>query len=314
MNPLRRSILSVPGHRAAMHSKAAAAAADVIMLDLEDSCPAAEKTAAREAVLQSLQSLSWQARSLTLRINAVDSPFALRDLTEIIPRSGGRIETVVVPKVDSPAAIAFVDYTLRALEQEAGLTDPIGIEAIIESARALRDADAIAAASPRLRCLVFGIADYSASINMPLTSHSGHGEGDGIYPGDPLHFVYSRLILSGKAAGLQVIDAPYGNFRDPEGLARAAARSRALGFDGKWAIHPAQLDALNAAFAPGADEIRRAREVVEAYDTATAAGRGAAAIGGSMIDHASLRMARDVLDRATRCASTSAGSDTAPEI
>lgn len=297
---LRRSILSVPGHRASMHEKAAASAADVIMLDLEDSCPVAEKTAARSVVLDSIRSLDWSGKTLTLRINAVDSPFALRDLTDIIPHCDGKLDTVVVPKVESAGDIAFVDRALSALETEGRLEIPIGIEAIIESARALRDASEIAAASPRMRCLVFGIADYSASINMPLTSVSGHGEADGIYPGDPLHFVYSRLILCGKAAGLQVIDAPYGNFRDAEGLTRAAARSRALGFDGKWAIHPAQIDALNQAFAPSAEEIDRARQVIEAYEAARREGRGAAAIGGSMIDHASLRMARDVMDRAAR--------------
>jgi citrate lyase beta subunit len=184
------------------------------------------------------------------------------------------------------------------VEAEAGIRVPVGIEAIVESARALRDAEAIATASERMRCLVFGVADYSASINMPLNSISGHGEAGGVYPGDPLHFVYSRLIMCGKAAGLRVIDAPYGNFRDPEGLEVAAARSRALGFDGKWAIHPSQLDALNRAFAPTGEEIDRARQVLDAYQTALDEGRGAAAIGGSMIDQASVRMARDTMERA----------------
>lgn len=280
-----------------MHAKAAASTADVIMLDLEDSCPAAEKTAARAVVAASLNTLDWGGKTMTLRINPVDSPFALRDLLEVIPASGARLDTVVVPKVESAGDLAFVDRALTALEAEAGIETPIGIEAIIESARALRDADAIAAASPRMRCLVFGIADYSASVNMPLTSVSGHGEADGVYPGDPLHFVYGRLIMCGKAAGLQVIDAPYGNFRDPEGLLRAAARSRALGFDGKWAIHPSQLEGLNRVFAPDDAEVARAREVIAAYEAAQAQGRGAAAIGGSMIDQASLRMARDVVRR-----------------
>lgn len=280
-----------------MHLKAADSAADVIMLDLEDSCPAAEKAGARSVVIESLNTLAWGGKVLTLRINPVDSPFALRDLVEVIPRAGGHLDTVVVPKVESAGDIAFVDRALSALEAEAGLETPIGIEAIIESARALRDADAIAAASPRMRCLVFGVADYSASVNMPLTSVSGHGEADGLYPGDPLHFVYSRLIMCGKAAGLQVIDAPYGNFRDSEGLTRAAGRSRALGFDGKWAIHPSQLAELNRVFAPDDLEVERAREVIRAYEAAQEQGRGAAAVGGSMIDQASLRMARDVMRR-----------------
>ncbi len=294
---LRRSILSVPGHRAPLHPKAAASPADVVMLDLEDSCPPDEKAAARDTVVRSARELDWSRHTLTLRVNDLAGPFALRDLLAVVPAIGPLLDTLVVPKVESAAQIHYLDQLLSALEREAGHTRPLGIEAILESARGLRDADAIAAASPRLRCLVFGVADYSASVNMPLSSVSGHGESHGAYPGDPLHFVLSRLIMCGKAAGLRVIDAPYGNFRDPEGLALAAARSRALGFDGKWAIHPGQLETLNAAFSPSPDEIDRARAVISAYENALAEGRGAAAIGGSMIDHATLRMARDVIDR-----------------
>jgi citrate lyase beta subunit len=279
-----------------MHAKAAACAADVIMLDLEDSCPPNEKVAARDVVLRSLRDLDWGSRTLSLRINDLAGPFALRDVLALAP-AFAKLDTLVVPKVESAAQIHYLDQLLNALEIEHPRSQPIGIEAIIESARALRDADDIAAASPRLRCLVFGIADYSASVNMPLSSVSGHGENHGVYPGDPLHFVYSRLIMCGKAAGLQVIDAPYGNFRDPEGLELAAARSRALGFDGKWAIHPAQIEALNRAFAPTADEIERARNVIQAWEKASAEGKGAAAIGNSMIDQATLRMAQDVLAR-----------------
>lgn len=298
-NPARRrSILSVPAHRESMHTKAANAAADVIMLDLEDSCPPAEKEAARAIACTSLRNLDWQGKVLTLRVNPVGSPFVLRDLITTVRSAGELLDTLVIPKVESAADIHFVDRALTSLEQEAGIARPIGIEAIIESARALRDAEHIAAASPRMRTLVFGIADYSASINMPLTSVSGHGENDGVYPGDPLHFVYGRLIMCAKAADLQVIDAPHGNFRDPDATRRAAQRARALGFDGKWAIHPAQIDILNQVFAPGDEEIARARQVIDAHNAATADKKGAAAIGGSMIDAASLRMAHDVLARA----------------
>ncbi|WFB35544.1 CoA ester lyase [Kiritimatiellota bacterium B12222] len=292
MNILRRSILSVPGHRISMHEKATTSAADVIMLDLEDSCPPAEKVAARALIASSIQNLAWQGKTLTVRINDLAGPFALQDVLTLIPEIGHQIDTLVVPKVESAAQIHYLDHLLTALNCN------LGIEPIIESAQALRDASEIAAASPRIRCLVFGIADYSASINMPLSSISGHGENDGIYPGDPLHFVYSRLIMCGKAAGLKVIDAPYGNFRDPEGLNSSAARSRALGFDGKWCIHPAQLDAVNAAFSPNPEEIERAQKVLAAFKTALEAGRGAAAIGDSMIDQASVRMAEDVMARA----------------
>ena len=292
MSILRRSILSVPGHRASMHEKAAASAADVLMLDLEDSCPPSEKAAARQTVCESILNLAWQGQTLTVRINDLAGPFALQDVLEIIPKIGDRIDTLVVPKVDSAAQVHYLDHLLSALNCD------VGIEPIIESAKALRDAPEIAAASPRIRCLVFGIADYSASINMPLSSISGHGENDGIYPGDPLHFVYSRLIMCGKAEGLKVIDAPYGNFRDPDGLKIAAARSRALGFDGKWCIHPSQIDEINHAFSPTPEEIERAQKVLAAFHAAVEAGQGATAIGNSMIDQASVRMAEDVMARA----------------
>lgn len=303
MRSPRRSILSVPAHRASMHAKAAGSAADVIMLDLEDSCPPDEKVLARKTVIDSVGTLDFSGKILTLRINDPAGPFALRDVLEVVPAIGAHLDTLVIPKVESGKQIHFLDQLLTALEREMGLEHPIGLEPIIESARALRDASYIAAASPRVRTLVFGIADYSASINMPLSSISGHGENDGVYPGDPLHFVYSRLILCGKAEGLQVIDAPYGNFRDPDGLRIAAARSRALGFDGKWAIHPDQIAEINRAFSPSPEEIDRAEQVLAAYREALAAGRGSASIGSSMIDHASVRMAEDVIARAHACTS-----------
>ncbi|MDF3130910.1 CoA ester lyase [Kiritimatiellaeota bacterium B1221] len=292
MTTLRRSILSVPGHRVSMHEKATASAADIVMLDLEDSCPPAEKEAARETIAHSILHLDWQNKTLCLRINDLAGPFALQDILTLIPKIGKHIDTLVVPKVETAAQIHYLDHLLTALNCD------VGIEPIIESAKALRDAPEISQASPRIRCLVFGIADYSASINMPLSSISGHGENDGIYPGDPLHFVYSRLILCGKAEGLKVIDAPYGNFRDPAGLKISAARSRALGFDGKWCIHPAQIEEVNAAFSPTPEEIERAEQVLSAFKQALADGRGAAAIGDSMIDQASVRMAEDVMARA----------------
>lgn len=294
MSTVRRSILSVPGHKSSMHVKAAASNADVIMLDLEDSCPPGEKESAQNEVCASAAALDWGRKTLTLRINDPAGPLCFRDLLETLPRLGSVVSSLVIPKVETVSQIHYLDHLLSALEQEHGLPKPIGLEPIIESARALRDADRIATASPRIQTLVFGVADYSASINMPLSSISGHGESDGVYPGDPLHFVYSRLIMAGKAAGLQVIDAPYGNFRDPEGLEVAATRSRALGFDGKWCIHPSQIETINKVFSPSEEEVERARKVIETHEAARGA---AAAIGDSMVDAASVRMARDVLAR-----------------
>jgi len=272
----------------------------VVMLDLEDSCPPDQKVPARSIVIDSLKSGRWQNRTLSLRVNDPATPAALRDVLEILPEAGSSLDTLVIPKVESAAQVHYLDALVTALEQESGAERPVGFELILESARGLRDAPAIAAASSRNRVLVFGIADYSASMNMPLSSLSGHGENDGLYPGDPLHFAYSRLVLCARAEGLQVIDAPYGDFRDLDSLRSAAARSRALGFDGKWAIHPAQIEVINQAFSPSEEEISRARQVLEAHEKAQKEGRGSTAIGNSMIDHASVRMAENVLARAGR--------------
>lgn len=295
MNARRRSILSVPGHKSSMHAKAAGCAADLIMLDLEDSCPPGEKESARSEIIASAKALDWGGSILTLRVNDPAGPFCLQDVLEVVPQIGHLLDTLIVPKVETASQIHYLDHLLTALEREHALPHMIGLEPIIESAQALRDAKEIATASPRIRTLVFGVADYSSSINMPLSSISGHGESDGLYPGDPLHFVYSRLIMEGKAAGLQVVDAPYGNFRDPEGLRTAAYRSRALGFDGKWCIHPSQIESINEIFFPSKEEIGRAHQVIAAHEAARG---GAAAIGDSMVDAASVRMARDVLERA----------------
>lgn len=295
----RRSVLSVPGHVEKMHHKACRSQADVVMLDLEDSVPPEAKETARDLVVQSLLAVDWQDKTVTARINALDTPFGYRDLLILAENAGQRLDAVVIPKVDHCADIHFADRMLTGIEAAKALVDPIGIEAIVESARGLENVSEIARASRRLRTLVFGVADYSASIGARLVSISGHGEREEeLYPGHRWHFVMSRLVMAAKSCNLLAIDAPFGNFRDREGLRRSTALACALGFDGKWAIHPEQLETINTVFSPTAEDIERARRVLEAFEAARAAGRGAASVDGRMIDQATVRLARQLWDMA----------------
>ena len=299
MTKPHRSILSVPGHVEKMQVKAARSTADVVMLDLEDSVPLAAKEAARKQVLQSLQTLEWQGKTVTVRINGLDSAFAYRDLLEIAEGAGEKLDALVVPKVNHPGDLHFVDRMLDGIEQAMGLPRPIGIEASIETARGLAGVRAIAQASPRVQTLVFGIADYSASVGARLASVSGHGEQEtDIYPGHRWHFAISRMVMAAKANGLLAIDAPYGNFKDPDGLKRAALMACSLGCDGKWAIHPSQIDTINQVFSPARDDILRAAKVLEAAREAQKQGRGAIAVDGSMVDQATVRLARQLYAQA----------------
>lgn len=282
-----------------MHAKAAASPVDVIMLDLEDSVPLAAKEGARRQVIQSLRSVEWQSKTVTVRINGIDSAFAHQELIEITAAAGDLLDTIVVPKVNHPGDIHFVSRMLDGIERAEGMTRPIGIEASIETTEGLAAAMRIARASDRLRTLVFGIADYSASVGARLVSISGHGEKEEeIYPGDRWHFALSRLVMAAKANGLMAIDAPYGNFKDPQGLKKAASKSCALGCDGKWAIHPAQIETINQVFSPSAEEIQRALKIIQASEVAKAKGLGAVAVEGRMVDQATVRLAHQLHARA----------------
>ena len=289
----RRSILSVPGHVAKMHTKALASSADIVMLDLEDSVPPDAKEAARRQVIQTLNAPEAADRTLAVRINALDTPFGYRDLLEVAEAAGSRFDTVVVPKVNHAGDIHFVDRLLDGIEMHTSTERPAGIEASIETAQGLAAVSAIVRASRRIRTLVFGIADYSASVGARLVSLSGHGEAEEeIYPGHRWHYALSRIVMAAKANDVMAIDAPYGNIRDTSGLARAAGMACALGCDGKWAIHPAQIDTLNQVFTPSREDIERAARIIAADEAARHEGRGAVAVDGRMVDQATVRLAR----------------------
>lgn len=295
----RRSNLSVPGHLKKMHGKASESNADVIMLDLEDSVPVEEKAHARDQVIDSLLHLNWERKTVTVRINALDTPFAYKDLLEIAENAGHIIDTVVIPKVSHPGDIFFADRMLSGIEMGKGSSMLIGLEASIETAEGLLHATNIIHASKRVKTLVFGIADYSASIGARLVSISGHGEKEeDLYPGHRWHFAISNMVMHAKANGALAIDAPYGNFKDTEGLRRSAVMACALGCDGKWAIHPSQIDVINEVFTPSQEEIALAAKVIKANAQAQSEGKGAIAVEGRMVDQATVRLATILWEQA----------------
>ncbi|MHC1730205.1 MAG: CoA ester lyase [Syntrophobacteraceae bacterium] len=289
---LRRSIISVPANREKMVNKAFNLDVDMIMLDLEDSVPVPEKEETRKKVVATFREQDFKGKVRAYRINAMDTPFAYRDIIDIVENAGEFIDVIVVPKVDDPAEIKAIDYLLTQIETRMGFNRPIGLEASIESAVGMLKAGEIAFSSPRLEALVFGVADYGASLTMMSKGISGHGEMEDFYPGHRWHFPLSRMVMAAKAAGLAAIDAPYGDYKDPEGLRRSCLLSAALGFDGKWVIHPDQIKIINELYAPSMEDVERSRRIVEAYELAQAQGAGSLALDGKMVDAASIRLAR----------------------
>jgi len=294
---LTRSQLYVPASKPAMIQKAAASAADAVCIDLEDSITLAEKASSRANVIRALKEIDFGRRIRMFRINALDTPFAYRDLVEVVEAAGDRLDVVMIPKAGSARDVEFVDTLLTQIEAHIRLTRPIGLEAQIETASGFLHAAEIAGASPRLEALIFGAGDYAASMRMPSSAIGEADEHDEVYPGHRWHAVMHTIVAAARANGLRCLDGPYAGYTDEAGLARACQIALAMGFDGKQCIHPAQLAAVNATFTPSLQEVTKAGAVLKAYEAAAAAGQGAATHDGRMIDAANLRMARTILER-----------------
>jgi citrate lyase beta subunit len=294
---LRRSVLSVPGSSDKMISKALELPADEIMLDLEDGVALEE--GARAKIVRALKEHDWGDRVRAYRINGLDTPFAYHDIIDVVEQAGESVDVIVIPKVEKAADVQFVDLLLSQIETNVGLKKTIGLEASIETALGMLNVKEIAFASPRLETLVFGIADYGASLTMPSSGVSGHGDAD-----EDLihrwHFPLSRMVMAAKAAGLAAIDAPFGDFKDETGLRKSCQQAASLGYDGKWAIHPAQLDTINETFTPNAEDISRAQIILKAYEEVKASGAGAAVLDRKMVDAASVRLAQVTYEQARR--------------
>jgi citrate lyase beta subunit len=294
---LARSMLFVPAARPDMIAKAAHSQADAVCLDLEDSVAPEQKEAARAHAIAALQSLDFGGRTRMLRINALDTPFAYRDLIEVVEAAGRQLDLIMLPKVSAARDVQFVDTLLTQVEANAGVARPIGVEAQIETAAGFVWLNEIARGAPRLEALIFGPGDYAASMRMPLASIGAPDEHDALYPGHRWHAVMHAIVAAARANGLRCMDGPFADFRDAAGFERSCRVALALGFDGKQCIHPAQLEAANRIFAPAEEEVSWAQAVVAAYEAANAAGSGAISLEGKMIDAASIRMARSVLAR-----------------
>ena len=288
----RRSCLTVPGSSERFLAKARGLAPDELILDLEDAVAPAAKDAARTLVIEALLAdgaQAWQAPLRAVRVNDALSKWAHRDVIEVVERAGAKIDAIVLPKVSAAGHVIWLDLLLGQAERQAGL--PLGrsaIEAQIENAAGLVAVEQIATASPRLAALIFGPADFMASVGMRSLAIGARPQG---YQGDAFHYVHLRLLMAARAAGLQAIDGPYAAISDRTGLQADAASIAALGFDGKWVVHPSQIDPVNAAFAPDQQSYDRAEQNIDAYDQATTQQRGAVMLDDEMIDEATRKLA-----------------------
>jgi citrate lyase beta subunit len=292
---LERSMLYVPASRPNMIEKAAASDADAVCIDLEDAVTVDEKAGSRANVVRAFRELDFGRKLKAFRINGLDSPFAYRDLIEVVEEVGDRIDVVMMPKAHLPQDVRFVCMLLTQIEHARGFTRQIGLEVQIESAKGFLWVREIAEASPRLQALIFGPGDYSATMQMPVANIGELDENDHLYPGHRWHAVMHAVVAAARANGLRAIDGPYAGYRDTSGLERASRIARVMGFDGKQCIHPSQLSVVNEIFSPSAEEVTRAKAVVDAYEEAAKAGRGAIGKDGKMIDYANIRMAKALL-------------------
>src|ERR1044071_7151033 len=288
------SVLATPGSNEKMMVKAAASAADLVFLDLEDSVAPQEKAAARGKIIQGLRTLDWRGKTRALRINNLETPHAHQDLIEVVTAAGEYLDLVIGPKVRSAREVWWVDVLLTQLEAHLRLDKKIALEAVIEEVEAMINVEEIARASPRLEAIVFGPGDYAASQGIDVENIGASGD----YPGDVWHYARNKVAIAARAAGIDMVDGPYAAFNDQQGLRRECQRSRTLGAVGKWVIHPSQIEIVNEMFSPSPERVARARKLAAAYAQAEAAGLGAVSVDGVMVDAASVRMLQATLLKA----------------
>lgn len=307
---LNRSELAVPGNRPELFEKAAKSAADILFLDLEDSVPPHEKENARRNVITALHDIDWSRKCVSVRINGLDTHYAYRDIIDVLEQAGEHINLIMLPKAGTAGDIYTLDVLTSQIETARGLKKRIGFELIIETALGMKNISEIAAASPRNESLHFGVADYAASTGARSVTIGGISpdyailaDADGEeerarHLGDIWHYAMARVVVAARAHGLRPVDGPFGNFSDPEGYRAAARRAAALGCEGKWAIHPSQIEAANEVMSPREEDIRQARRILDAMEEAAGLGRGSVTLDGRMIDRASVVQAEILLAKA----------------
>ncbi len=294
----RRSCHAVPGSNPKFLAKAPGLGADMYFLDLEDSVAPDEKEGARQTVVDAINDNDWGDAVLCVRVNAWDTKWTYRDVIHIVENASERLDELMLPKVQSAADVVALDHLLTQIELNTGRRTKVGIEAQIETTRGLINVEEICAASPRMETIVFGPADFAASMEMPVLTG---GVQVPEYPGDHFHYVFSKILMAGRANGLQVIDGPYLKIRELDALRDYAMRTHILGYDGKWSLHPDQITVINEVYTPTTEQFNKAYELLEAYRVATdEEGKGAVMFGDEMIDEASRKMATKFVKRGER--------------
>lgn len=292
---LRRSELSTPASNERMMEKAAASNADLVFLDLEDSVSPGEKLEARKKAIKALKTLHWGKQTRAVRINDLETEYAYQDIISVVEEAGEYLDLIIVPKVKSAKDVWWVDVLLTQIEKRLQRTRRIGLEVLIEEVEAMIHVEEIARSSSRLEALIFGPGDYSASQGVDAKYI---GNDLDAYPGDLWHYARNKVVIAARAAGIDAIDGPYLDIRNSAGYRRECTRTGVLGFAGKWAIHPDQIDIANAVFSPSQEEVDRARKLDTLYTEAQAKGLGAIEVDGKMIDVAVVRNARKIIQKA----------------
>jgi citrate lyase subunit beta/citryl-CoA lyase len=287
-----------------MCEKAAASGADLVFLDLEDACAPVAKEGARRTAVAALTGLDWGRTLRAVRVNGLETPWCHGDVIEVVAGARDALDVLIVPKARTARDVWWFDVLLTQLEAKLGLGRRIALEVLIEDAEGLANAVEIARASERLEALIFGAGDLSASLRARV---DGNFDPVGEYPGDFWHFARAQVVTAARSAGIDAIDAPFPAYRDPDGYRRSAVHASLLGFDGKWAIHPAQIAIANEVFAPTPAEVEDARAAIEAYRAAEAGGVGAIGRDGRLVDAAHMRLAENVLHKASLAAGEGGG-------
>ena len=292
---LQRSELAVPGSSPKMFEKALNSNADYIFLDLEDAVSPNDKITARQNIIKALKEINWKekGKTISVRINSLDTHYMYRDIVDIVEQTGEKVDTLLIPKVGTSSDVYMVDCLLTQIETNKKIKNKIGIECLIETALGMSNIKEIATSSNRLEALHFGVADYAASLRARTVIIGGLNPD---YPGDQWHHGLSQLVMTCRAYGLRAIDGPFGDFKDSEAYIASAKRAAAIGIEGKWAIHPSQIDLANDVFSPPETEVNRAKRILEELDKAAKEGKGAAPLDGRMIDAASARMAENIVN------------------
>ena len=292
---LQRSELAVPGSSPKMFEKALNSEADFVFLDLEDAVSPNDKISARENVIKALKEMDWRGKGKTIsvRINGLDTHYMYRDVVEIMVQAGEYVDTLLIPKVGVSGDVYMVDCMVNQIEQERNLKNKVGLECLIETALGMVNIEEIAKSSSRLEALHFGVADYAASLRARTVIIGGLNPD---YPGDQWHHGLAKLVATCRAYGLRPIDGPFGDFNDSDGYINAAKRGAAIGIEGKWAIHPSQIQHANEVFSPPVKEVEKANRIIEELKKSAKEGKGAAQLDGRMIDAASERMAKNIVN------------------